>query len=235
MRKIIKVTGNPLGSLSACAGPWLISLMLTALVLPVISTISHPAFAAEPPAEDKLSPEEILYEEAMEAARLQDFLEALTIWRKLAKSGDKQAQYRLGAMYRRGLGVKQDYKLAVEWFLKSAKNGYPRAQYNLGVMYQKGLGVDKNPATAEKWFKRASAVGFDLASNKLKGMLGSTLSSIDIVLLPSDVVFPVMNVLLDGGPPPLSGTGHRRHPLPIGRNLGRQSFCLPLCHLFRDL
>ena len=115
MNKIIKITGTPLASHSTLSKPWLIGMVIIALAFPIISILGKPASAAEAPEEDKLSPEEILYEEAMEAARLQDFLEALSIWRKLAKSGDKQAQYRLGAMYRRGLGVKQDYKQAVDF------------------------------------------------------------------------------------------------------------------------
>jgi len=32
-----------------------------------------------------------------------------------AKSGNVVAQYNLGVMYERGLGVAQDYKLAVHW------------------------------------------------------------------------------------------------------------------------
>jgi len=37
-----------------------------------------------------------------------------------------QAQYNLGAMYKDGAGVPQDYKTAVKWFTLSAKQGYAK-------------------------------------------------------------------------------------------------------------
>ncbi len=36
--------------------------------------------------------------------------------RTQAESGDTDAQYQLGKLYAKGLGVKEDYKLAAKWY-----------------------------------------------------------------------------------------------------------------------
>ena len=48
---------------------------------------------------------------------------------------DKIAQYILGQMYFAGVGVKQDYKKAMEYYTQSANQGYIEAQSELGVIY----------------------------------------------------------------------------------------------------
>lgn len=40
-----------------------------------------------------------------------------------AKQGNAVAQFRLGGMYHKGLGVRQDFVQAKEWFGKSCDNG----------------------------------------------------------------------------------------------------------------
>ena len=44
-----------------------------------------------------------------------------------AKQENAVAQYNLGVMYERGLGVAQDDKKAVEWLTKAAEQGNPKA------------------------------------------------------------------------------------------------------------
>ena len=61
--------------------------------------------------------------------------------RKLAESGDAQAQYRLGMAYYSGIdGATKDQAQAALWLRKAADQGHPRAQYALGYMYMFGLG-----------------------------------------------------------------------------------------------
>lgn len=43
-------------------------------------------------------------------------------------------------MYQNEIGVKQDYKKALNYMKKAAKKGNPIAQNNLGNMYQYGEG-----------------------------------------------------------------------------------------------
>jgi TPR repeat protein len=47
-------------------------------------------------------------------------------------------------MYHNGLGVSQDYKLAMEWYQKAASNGSDVAQNNIGSLYDNGLGVSQD-------------------------------------------------------------------------------------------
>ena len=42
---------------------------------------------------------------------------------KLAKEGDKEAQYKLGVRYSRGVYVSKDFKEAVKWYRMSAEQG----------------------------------------------------------------------------------------------------------------
>jgi TPR repeat protein len=48
-------------------------------------------------------------------------------YHKLADQGDKYAKFRLGEMYRDGVGVPQDYASAHMWFNLAAEAGYPYA------------------------------------------------------------------------------------------------------------
>ena len=73
------------------------------------------------------------------------------------------AQYNLGTMYRKGDGVKQDYKEAVEWYRKAAEQGLANAQYNLGLMYAKGQGAPTDFAAALKWLQLAAERGHEPA------------------------------------------------------------------------
>jgi len=74
-----------------------------------------------------------------------------------AERGDANAQTRLGFMYEHGLGVPQDFGLAVYWYTCAAAQGYAAAQYLLGLMYDKGLGVVRSDVLAYMWLNLAAA------------------------------------------------------------------------------
>ena len=76
-----------------------------------------------------------------------------------AEQGDAEAQYRLGCLYYRGAGVKQDYSEALAWYRKSADQGNPDAQYRLGCMYYKGTGVQKDFSEAFRWYLKSADQG----------------------------------------------------------------------------
>lgn len=52
----------------------------------------------------------------------------------LAGKGDKEAQYRLGEMYEKGLGTAQDLSLAIIWYGKAALQGDKRASDRLSAL-----------------------------------------------------------------------------------------------------
>src|SRR5438552_8066191 len=99
-----------------------------------------------------------------------DYATALRIWSSLAEQASAEAQERLGALYRDGKGVSQDYVASVEWFRKAADQGDGKAENNLGAMYARGHGVAKNDAQAVNWFRKAADHGNALGQTNLGRM-----------------------------------------------------------------
>lgn len=60
-------------------------------------------------------------------------------------------------MYEHGLGVPQDYVLAVHWYSCGAKQNDANAQYFLGLMFDKGHGVERSDTLAYKWLNLAAS------------------------------------------------------------------------------
>jgi TPR repeat protein len=90
----------------------------------------------------------------------------LQSWR-LAKQGDADAQYNLGAMYTNGKGVEKDQKEAVKWFRKSAEQGNAKGQFGLGVSYDDGKGVPEDDEEAAKWYRKSADQGDAKAQTNL--------------------------------------------------------------------
>ena len=53
-----------------------------------------------------------------------DFARARLAWQAAAEQGDPRAQYGLGVLHWRGLGVAADPTEAARWFAKAARQGY---------------------------------------------------------------------------------------------------------------
>ena len=102
-----------------------------------------------------------------------DYATAVQELRPPAKQGNAQAQYNLGVMYHRGLGVPQDYREAVRWFRKAAEQGSADAQNNLGAMYGNGLGVSQDHREAVRWYSKAAEQGSADAQGNLGVMYGN--------------------------------------------------------------
>ncbi len=93
------------------------------------------------------------------AARRGDYATALKLLSPLAQKGLAQAQFNLGYMYDRGLGVARDYKEALRWYRLAADQGLAEAQFKLGIMYVQGLGVAQHYEEAAKWVRLAAEQG----------------------------------------------------------------------------
>jgi TPR repeat protein len=76
-----------------------------------------------------------------------------------AEGGDAEAQFKLGALYANGKGVKQDSKAAAKWLRKSAKQGFFPAQTLLGWCYAGGNGVSQDMGDALEWYSKAAEQG----------------------------------------------------------------------------
>ncbi|ACE06312.1 hypothetical protein Aasi_0954 [Candidatus Amoebophilus asiaticus 5a2] len=84
-----------------------------------------------------------------------------------ARAGNTLAQTNLGLMYKKGLGVKRDYKKAIEWYTKAANQGNIAAQNSLGYIYKEGKGVDPNYEKAIEWYTKAADQGNTVAQYNL--------------------------------------------------------------------
>ena len=87
---------------------------------------------------------------------------ALKVWLTPAQAGDTEAQFYVGQIFEKGLGVPPDYAAAAEWYQKAAEQGYASAQINLGSLYETGRGVEQDAQEALRWYRRAAGLAEDL-------------------------------------------------------------------------
>jgi len=123
---------NPVRTIVSGAVCVLIGLLLLAFLAPRKGTM--PA----PPVADIVNPEEI---------------------RAKAERGDAEAKWKLGTIYAKGQGVKQDYAEAAKWYRQAADQENAGAQAALGELYEAGQGVPRDEAEAAKWYRRAADQG----------------------------------------------------------------------------
>lgn len=83
--------------------------------------------------------------------------------RRMGEDGDAEAQFRLGMIYRDGLGVPRDYAESVKWLTLAASQGMADAQFRLGMMYYRARGVEKDYAAAMRWLEKAAGQEHDRA------------------------------------------------------------------------
>ena len=107
------------------------------------------------------------YNRAVKNHNSKDFSKALPVFAKLAKRGDKRAQYYMGRMNHLGEGRPQDKQEAVRWYRMSAEQGFARAQNNLGIlMLEQG-----NISEAIALFEKAIAQGLPQGRKNLEAAL----------------------------------------------------------------
>jgi TPR repeat protein len=93
------------------------------------------------------------------ALRMGDYGEAARIARPLADGGDAEAQYVIGELYARGLGLVQNSYEASRWYLRAAEQGHAASQAALGLAYEQGRGVPRNYAEAARWYRAGADQG----------------------------------------------------------------------------
>jgi TPR repeat protein len=108
---------------------------------------------------------------AIDAYSHKNYKSAFDEFSELAISQQASAQFYLGTMYYKGLGVPQNDAEAVKWFRLSAAQWDKGAQGALGFMYFKGLGVPQDYIEAAKWFSMSARQGDDKAQYNLACML----------------------------------------------------------------
>lgn len=82
---------------------------------------------------------------------------------------DDNLYYKLGAMYKKGLGTEIDIPKAIEYFEKSAENMW--STYQFGRLYLFGAeGVEKDKEKAAQWLTKSANDGNEYAQNMLDDM-----------------------------------------------------------------
>jgi localization factor PodJL len=76
-----------------------------------------------------------------------------------AKKGIIPAQFRLGTLYEKGLGVKRDLVAARDLYRAAADKGHGKAMHNLAVLYAEGADGKPDYNTAALWFRKAADHG----------------------------------------------------------------------------
>lgn len=107
------------------------------------------------------------FDDGVTAYEAGDYKTAFDEWLPLAQNNDPAAMRNVGHIYRRGLGIDQDFKKAMNWYKRAATLGFDRAQANVGDMYLKGEGVPQDYEQAVQWFARAARQGHVLSQYNL--------------------------------------------------------------------
>ena len=97
----------------------------------------------------------------------QDYISAVSWYKKSAQQGYARAQNILGVLYQNGQGVAQSYEEAVKWYRKAAEQNYARALYHLGLLYESGDGVEQSYSDAAESYQRAANQGHPMAQNNI--------------------------------------------------------------------
>lgn len=98
-------------------------------------------------------------EQGFQAFSAGNYEKALRLWLPIAEKDNDKAQYNLGLLYAKGLGVEKNLKTAFIWYKRAAANGNTDAMYNLGLMYDKGRVIYRSTKDATKWWEKAAELG----------------------------------------------------------------------------
>lgn len=98
-------------------------------------------------------------EDGFQAFTAGNYEQALRLWLPIAEKDNHEAQYNLGILYMKGLGVEKNEKTAFIWYKRASANGNTDAMYNLGMMYNQGRVIYRSPKDAVKWWRKAAELG----------------------------------------------------------------------------
>lgn len=105
-------------------------------------------------------PQQEQYRLAMQQLFQRNYQAGATALAALAENGHAPSQFRLGILYRSGVGVPRNFRLANYWFEKAAQQQDIGGQYWLAESYRRGEGVPDSPELAFQWFQRLAERGY---------------------------------------------------------------------------
>jgi ATP-dependent protease ClpP protease subunit len=97
------------------------------------------------------------FEDGLAAYDRGDYETAYQLFSSLAEQGHVAAQFNLGVLLEKGLGVAQDYAEAARWYMKAAEQGDVQAQYNVAALYENGTGLALDLEKARYWYGKVLA------------------------------------------------------------------------------
>ncbi len=95
----------------------------------------------------------------MRAYHKKDYATAYREWTEAANQGQAEAQYNLGMLYLKGLGVARNPEEAFRWLSLAGEHSFADAEFQVGLMREKGVGVRQDYAQAQLWFTLAAERG----------------------------------------------------------------------------
>lgn len=123
----------------------------------------QPALEGAPPAAAPENPEApeppALFAAGRDAYRAGDYGAALEDFLQAAGQGHAESQFLCGQMYRRGVGVEANDKLALNWYKRAAKQGHLGGQMACGSIYEEGRGTAVDLKRALSWYEQAAKQG----------------------------------------------------------------------------
>lgn len=146
-------------------------LRFTALAVASAALLLAQCLPAPPPGASDRAPafatgEDVRLRQALTALEAGDAETAWFRFWELAIEGDPAAQVNLAQLYREGLGIPAEPRVARRWIELAANSGHPLGQYRLGEIYEASAGrsnrVDLQAAAL--WYERAAEQGFEPAS-----------------------------------------------------------------------
>lgn len=97
----------------------------------------------------------------------EDYTSALDCYLKAVYRRSPYAYYRLGWLYKEGLGIEKDLQKALEYYQKAVDMQYPAALADLGLMYKEGNLVEKDSEKALQFLTKAADKGNAVAMYEL--------------------------------------------------------------------
>lgn len=85
--------------------------------------------------------------------------EAATWYQLSADKGFAPAEYRVGSIYEKGIGVPRDIDKAKQYYEQAANQGNASAMHNLAVLYASGALGQQDYTSAANWFTKAANLG----------------------------------------------------------------------------
>ena len=122
------------------------------------------------------------YRDGDEAAKIaKDPVRAYRLYTAAAGHGHPGAQFGLGMMYLKGIGVGRNTGHALKWMMFAARKRFAPAEAMLGDLYWDGSVVERDRAQAIKWYMLASETAGREANpqvfNRLEAMLAEASDS----------------------------------------------------------